>query len=1006
MGLFTLFLLVGGSLPLTERCVAYDGSESHLWLIPQGGTIYTNTTFYIYLYLNAANRTGSAIANNITFSSGNCTATYYVDATYFFGSSPFYDVPVINNASNYISGFQIGEDDYAGVGNGHTGNETMIRFTFNVSTPGSWDINISGTANVYDENGTGMGCTRHNRTITITALPSYPNAPLLFAAETHNTTQINLSWTKGSGADNTVVCGKSGTWPSNAQDSVIYNNTGTTYNHGSLSPGTTYYYRAWSWNTTESLFSLTYDGDSNATSSLGQPDPPNSLDAGAYNSTVINVTWNTGTGADSTVLCGKSGSYPANAQDSVLYNGSLTSYNHTGRSPSTTYYYRAWSWNTTNSTFSATYDSDTATTSAAPGANNPPEVSSVSPSNAQTNVVISALSPQAIFNDQDGDYLNIYFRENTTGSWTTVQSHLSVYPGTYPTGTSRGFTYSNASAYSTRYYWSINVTDGTNWTNATYYFTTQAETLVPPDAPNHPYPANGSSNVPHHVNLSCIVTDVDNDTMDVYFFNANTSEVLSSAYNQSMIGVASGSRAWMWVDIPDNTTFYWYARAWDGIQWSNDSVNWSFSTTGVTPGFYAPNKPSDPFPSHNQVNVATRIIISCYISYAEGQSPNPGMETPMSVQFYGNQSGSTRTLLSSQLIYGNQWVHYEWTGLSLGTTYIWNVSVWDYKYIVEGDIWQFTTYHSGDPDMRFFVYTFEGDTKIPLNDVNISYRPMDNTTVEGYANTDSQGKVDINVTATVATWYTFYFNPNQPYHGQYYSFLITPNVGEYEEIVIYKWGDIEQVVITVNCYDKYNPDRTISNFTVTCFGNYMPLVDPYFGDEALTTMYIIYPKPTNGMPALLQNAKFVVSKNWNHSEDADSTWYENVTVMKALVSKHYNILLSPYGYRPAGDPDSTDLLGLGEGALKPYFGPYAGMMLSIAMLVCVLVIMNTRKNMKIPIILQVFIMGIVTIFCTIIGWLPVELLILPGLGIALMIALTLKNMLGGGQQTMGNGGPV
>jgi hypothetical protein len=99
-----------------------------------------------------------------------------------------------------------------------------------------------------------------------------------------------------------------------------------------------------------------------------------------------------------------------------------------------------------------------------------PTQSSPSPSNDATG---QALNPQLsiMVNDTNADAMNVTFRTNASGSWANIGSNNSVYNGTYSQ------TPSNMNSSSTTYYWSVNVTDGTVWTNATYNFTTATQTL-------------------------------------------------------------------------------------------------------------------------------------------------------------------------------------------------------------------------------------------------------------------------------------------------------------------------------------------------------------------------------------------------------------------------------------------------------------------------------------------------------------------------------------------------
>lgn len=74
-----------------------------------------------------------------------------------------------------------------------------------------------------------------------------PEAPTGFNASSVSGTQINLNWTKGDGAQRTMVRRQTGGYPANRNDgSEAYFDTGISFADAGLSPDTTYYYRAWS----------------------------------------------------------------------------------------------------------------------------------------------------------------------------------------------------------------------------------------------------------------------------------------------------------------------------------------------------------------------------------------------------------------------------------------------------------------------------------------------------------------------------------------------------------------------------------------------------------------------------------------------------------------------------------------------------------------------------------------------------------------------------------------
>jgi len=105
-----------------------------------------------------------------------------------------------------------------------------------------------------------------------------------------------------------------------------------------------------------------------------------------------------------------------------------------------------------------------------------PVLSNEQPSNGATGVSLWP-SCNVTVSDADGGSVDVYFYEkNSTGSWILQQTNGSVLV-TSPV-TVRWGNYSNASAGSTTYWWSVNCTDGTDWTNETYNFTTAASPFI------------------------------------------------------------------------------------------------------------------------------------------------------------------------------------------------------------------------------------------------------------------------------------------------------------------------------------------------------------------------------------------------------------------------------------------------------------------------------------------------------------------------------------------------
>ncbi len=104
-----------------------------------------------------------------------------------------------------------------------------------------------------------------------------------------------------------------------------------------------------------------------------------------------------------------------------------------------------------------------------------PTISNEYPPHRNTHIDLQPICHVDV-HDIEGDNLTVYWYENSTGSWilrqndTNISANSTVY-----------WTYSQASSYSTLYYWRVIVDDGIYNTTATYYFTTKPEpTSQPP----------------------------------------------------------------------------------------------------------------------------------------------------------------------------------------------------------------------------------------------------------------------------------------------------------------------------------------------------------------------------------------------------------------------------------------------------------------------------------------------------------------------------------------------
>ena len=110
--------------------------------------------------------------------------------------------------------------------------------------------------------------------------------------------------------------------------------------------------------------------------------------------------------------------------------------------------------------------------------NTAPSISGESPSDNAVDV--SLTTPlYALCSDYDNDSLNATWYSNVSGHWVRYPTNWSIWQSfatnttSFSNNTNITQTFTDAYLYNTTYYWSVNLSDGENWTNVTYSFTTE-----------------------------------------------------------------------------------------------------------------------------------------------------------------------------------------------------------------------------------------------------------------------------------------------------------------------------------------------------------------------------------------------------------------------------------------------------------------------------------------------------------------------------------------------------
>ena len=185
-------------------------------------------------------------------------------------------------------------------------------------------------------------------------------APSNFTATAASTSQINLSWSASSGTGSVTYTIQRSTNASSGFSQIATGLTGTTYSDTGRNQGTRYYYKV----------NAVDDNGAGSTSSANQftlPGQVGGLSASAASSSQINLSWNAPIGTQTGYQVYRSTNSNMSGQ-TLLATVGLTSYNATGLSASTTYYFRV---RAVNNGGNGAYSSIANATTQAAGSNPP-----------------------------------------------------------------------------------------------------------------------------------------------------------------------------------------------------------------------------------------------------------------------------------------------------------------------------------------------------------------------------------------------------------------------------------------------------------------------------------------------------------------------------------------------------------------------------------------------------------------------------------------------------------
>jgi hypothetical protein len=212
--------------------------------------------------------------------------------------------------------------------------------------------------------------------------------------------------------------------------------------------------------------------------------PPTGFTATTFNTTQINLTWSLGASSDKVYIERYSSPDWSRGTGTEIYNNSGTSYEDSGRDAHTHYYYQAWGWNDTDSSYSSTNSSDDNTTlNTAPSS---PSGEVPTDGDDYTNIYdiymnVTVSDADAI---DDGSLTATFYWANHT----SITSVSSLADGATASVYLPDYIEPDWLDHSTLYEWYVNVTDSYDTTQSSVYnFTTEHRTDL-----NHDRGVDGS----------------------------------------------------------------------------------------------------------------------------------------------------------------------------------------------------------------------------------------------------------------------------------------------------------------------------------------------------------------------------------------------------------------------------------------------------------------------------------------------------------------------------------
>jgi hypothetical protein len=297
-----------------------------------------------------------------------------------------------------------------------------------------------------------------------------------------------------------------------------------------------------------------------------------------------------------------------------------------------------------------------------PYTNQAPVQSNPQPSN-QSSCVDTTPQLRITVSDPNGDTMNLTWWSNSSGTWHTFGTNLSVGNGTYRQ------TNTNFSQFNTRYYWSVNLSDGNGgWSNHTYFFVTKAQ---PTQWLRNPHnQSTGNTPQPHvwiTINTSCgYITNV--------YFSENTTGNWVIRQTNTSVG-SNTSVYWTYTQASHYSRKYWFRVNTTGSP--NVTKTYWFTTKNAPPTI------SNPSPANGSSGVSINPTLSALVNDSEGNL--------ITIEFWTNASGSWAQIGTQNTSASNgTYVRHPTNMNSNSSSYYWSVNATD---PAGSGNWTNVTYH-------------------------------------------------------------------------------------------------------------------------------------------------------------------------------------------------------------------------------------------------------------------------------------------------------------------------